>query len=89
MPRGPPGQNSLGCESPFLLVMSLCVWDKEGVDGSKYPPSSLHGQLAGLLRHMQSIDPGCPNILDTSNVSCILPLMPLFKNYGKNGLELK
>ena len=44
----------------------MCETRKE--DGSKYPPSSLHCLLAGLLRHMRSIDPACPNILDTSDV---------------------
>ena len=50
----------------FWLCRYVCETRKE--DGSKYPPSSLHCLLAGLLRHMRSIDPACPNILDTSDV---------------------
>ena len=50
----------------YWLCRYVCETRK--ADGSKYPPSSLHGLLAGLLRHMRSIDPGCPNIMDTSNV---------------------
>ena len=56
-------------------------------DGSKYPPSSLHVQLTGLLRHMRSSDPGCLNILDMFYfVGCILLLMPLFEICGEEGI---
>ena len=32
--------------------------------GAKYPASTIHALLAGLLRHMRAIDADCPNFLD-------------------------
>ena len=34
------------------------------VNGDKYPPSTIHQLLCGLLRHMRDTNPGCPNFLD-------------------------
>ncbi len=34
------------------------------VNGDKYPPSTIHQLLCGLLRHMRNSNPGCPNFLD-------------------------
>ena len=33
-------------------------------DGKPYPPKSIHQLICGILRHMRSIVPSCPNILD-------------------------
>ncbi len=33
-------------------------------DGCPYPPRTIHQILSGILRHMRSINPMCPNILD-------------------------
>ncbi len=33
-------------------------------DGCPYPARTIHQILSGILRHMRSINPMCPNILD-------------------------
>ena len=33
-------------------------------DGKPYPPKSIHQLICGVLRHMRSVDPACPNVLD-------------------------
>ena len=33
-------------------------------DGKPYPPKSIHQLICGVLRHMCSVDPACPNVLD-------------------------
>ena len=38
-------------------------------DGSRYPPKTIYSLLAGILRHMRSLNPACLNFLDTSDAS--------------------
>ena len=35
--------------------------------GTPYPPKSLYILLAGILRHMRTLNKDCPNFLDTEN----------------------
>ena len=37
-------------------------------DGSPFPRTSVYMLLAGLLRHMRSLDPTCPNFLSNTNL---------------------
>ena len=36
-------------------------------DGSQYSPKSLYLLLTGVLRHMRTLNPICPNVLDTAD----------------------
>ena len=48
--------------------LTLYVAEVRKKDGSQYPPKTVYTLLTGLLRHMRSINPRCPNFLDTSDV---------------------
>ena len=47
--------------------LCLYVLETQPSDGKKYPVSSLYALLSGILHHMRSVDPDCPNFLDTNN----------------------
>ena len=47
--------------------LSLYVAEIRKQDGSRYPPKSIYMLLTGLLRHMRTFSPLCPNFLDTAN----------------------
>ena len=47
--------------------LSLYVAETRKQDGSRYPPKSIYMLLTGLLRHMRTFSPLCPNFLDTAN----------------------
>ena len=55
---------------PTLLSKWLACYTAEArkVDGSRYPAKTLYSLLTGLLRHMRSLNPECPNFLDFSDV---------------------
>ena len=40
------------------------AWEARNKAGKKYPPSTVYSLLSGLLRHMRSVVPDCPNFLD-------------------------
>ena len=47
--------------------LSLYVAETRKQDGGRYPPKSVYMLLTGLLRHMRTLSPLCPNFLDTAN----------------------
>ena len=47
--------------------LSLYVAEVRKKDGAQYPPKTVYALLTGLLCHMRSINPRCPNFLDTSD----------------------
>ena len=47
--------------------LSLYVAEARKKNGSEFPPKTLYHLLTGLLRHMRSKNPTCPNFLDTSD----------------------
>ena len=51
--------------------LSLYAAETRKLDSREFPPKTIYHLLAGVLRHMRSLNPACPNILHTSN--------PLFK----------
>ena len=57
--------------------------------GEKYPPFTVYSLLCGLLRHMRSLVPNCPNFLDLkdSRFKCTQLLMPIFGAYGRKESE--
>ena len=60
-------------DSPPLDVAELNHWlclyvlETRRSDGNKYPVSTLYALLSGILRHMRSVDPECPNFLDAND----------------------
>ena len=48
----------------WLCLYALETWHS---DWKKYPVSTLFALLSGILRHMRSVDPECPNFLDNTN----------------------
>ena len=54
---------------PKLLTKWLSLYAAEArkQDGGVYPPKTIYLLLAGLLRHMRSLNPVCPNFLSSSN----------------------
>lgn len=47
--------------------LCLYVLKTQRSGGNKYPVSMLYSLLSGILHHMRSIDPECPNFLDVNN----------------------
>ena len=47
---------------------SVYVAEVRKKDGTRYPPKTVYALLTGLLRYMRSLNPRCPNFLDTSDV---------------------
>ena len=47
--------------------LSLYVAETRKQDGSRYPAKSLYLLLTGIVRHMRTLNPSCPNVLDTTN----------------------
>ena len=47
--------------------LSIYILETRRTDGKRYPLSTAYQLLTGLLRHMRSYDPGCPNFLDKAN----------------------
>ena len=62
---------SIGFGSPSDLnhYLSLYVLETRNKKGGKYPTSTMNLLLAGIKRHMVSVNPNAPNILDESNPS--------------------
>ena len=54
---------------PKALTKWLALFAAEARknDGGAFPRTSVYMLLAGLLRHMRSLDPTCPNFLSTTN----------------------
>ena len=59
-----PDDLLLGNDSAAWL--SLYVAEARELDGSPFPPKSLYLLLTGLLRHMRSKNPNCPNFIETN-----------------------
>ncbi len=59
----------LSSSDPATLNMWLSRFAVEtrNTKGEFYPPSSLCQLLTGLLRHMRTINPNCPNFLEKTN----------------------
>ena len=49
--------------------LSLYVLETQNKKGGKYPTSTMNLLLAGVKRHMVSVNPNAPNILDETNPS--------------------
>ena len=47
--------------------LCLYVLKTRRTDGKKYPVATVYQLLSGILRHMRSVDPECPNFLDKAN----------------------
>ena len=55
------------CPEILCKWLGLYVAETRKIDGSCYPPKTLYILLTGLLRHMRTLNPNCPNFLDMSN----------------------
>ena len=62
----PVPDDILQCTDPITLNnhLSRFVVEARKSTGEHYPPATLHQLLCGILRHMRSKNPGCPNFLD-------------------------
>ena len=70
--RQVPDRLLLGLDSAALCKwLSLYVAEARKQDGSVFPPKSLYLLLTGLLRHMRSNNPVCPNFLDTNQLEFV------------------
>lgn len=47
--------------------LSYFVAEVRKKDGTAYPPKTVYLLLTGLLRHMRTLNPDCPNFLDTND----------------------
>ena len=47
--------------------LSLYAAETQKQDGGVYPPKTLSHLLSGISRYMRSLNPACPNIMDSSN----------------------
>ena len=47
--------------------LSLYLAETRKINGEPYPPKSLYALLCGVYRHMKSLNPLCPNIMDLNN----------------------
>ena len=47
--------------------LTIYVLETRRADGQRYPLTTVYQLLSGILRHMRSIDPECPNFLDKNN----------------------
>ena len=62
----------LGHDSAALCKwLSVYVAEARKQDGSPFPPKSLYVLLTGLLRHMRSKNPTCPNFLETNQLEFV------------------
>lgn len=54
------------CTDPATLntQLSRFVLETRKSNGKNYPPKTLHQLLCGILRHMRSTNPACPNFLE-------------------------
>ena len=62
-PQDPIPENVLTKEV-LNHTLSKYVLETRKTSGEPYPPKTLHQLMCGLLRHMQSINPRCPNFLN-------------------------
>ena len=70
--RQVPDDLLLGVDSAALCKwLSLYVVEARKQNGSPFPPKSLYLLLTGLLRHMRSKNPSCPNFLDTNQLELV------------------
>ena len=53
--------------APLFKWLTHFVAEAQRKDGANYPPKTIYLLLTGLLRHMRSRNPICPNFLDTSD----------------------
>ena len=62
-------EDILKCSDPGTLCkwLTLYVAETRKKDGNEYPPKTIYQLLTGLLRHMRTLNPSCPNFLDTDN----------------------
>ena len=74
----------LGSADPVALCkwLILFVAEVRKKDGAEYPPKTMYLLLTGILRHMRSKNPACPNFLDTHD-----PLFSSFHNALDNVLR--
>lgn len=65
-PSDPVPDDLLMSTDPAILNThhSRFVLETRKSNGENYPPETLHYLLCGLLRHMRSTNPICPNFLD-------------------------
>ena len=71
----------LKSSDPSVLSKWLSLYCAEArkKDGGSYPPKTVYALLTGLLRHMRSLNPECPNFLDFSD-----PRFTTLQNYLDN-----
>ena len=64
--EGPIQDDIFTCIDPQTLnnTLSKFVVETRKANGELYPPHTLHQLLCGVLRHMRSKNPACPNFLD-------------------------
>ena len=69
-PEEPVPEGLLSSSDAQVLSKHLAryVVETRRANGNLYPPSTLHSLMCGLLRHMRSINPECPNFLDKKDV---------------------
>ena len=68
------------------------VLETRNSKGDSYPPKTINQLLSGLLRHMRTVNPNTPNILDTSNHTFRKlhnVIDNLFKELSKEGVASK
>ena len=65
-PNNPVPEDLFTISEPEIIntQLSRYVVETRKSNGDYYPPKTLHQLLCGLLRHMRSVNPGCPNFLD-------------------------
>ena len=70
--RQVPDSLLLGHDSAAICKwLSVYVAEARKQDGSPFPPKSLYMLLTGLLRHMRSKNPTCPNFLETNQLEFV------------------
>ena len=69
-PDNPIPHNALDSCDPEVINLQLSrfIVVTRKSNGERYPPSSLHQLLCGLLRSMREKNPECPNFLDKKDV---------------------
>ena len=64
-------ESLLSSTDPKILSKWLALYAAETRkrDGTQYLAKSIYLLLSGILRHMRTLNPLCPNFLDTTNLS--------------------
>ena len=87
-------ENLLDSSDPEVLNthFSRLAIEARKVNGERYPPSTVHQLLCGILRHMRNSNPECPNFLN-KKVARFKPLQntldSLFNSLHSEGIGIQ